>query len=260
MAMSASRLRIKENDFSEAFYSTLHEVGHAMYEQGVAAEFDGTPLAGGASAGVHESQSRLWENIVGRGEAFLGFVYPLLQKEIAGFKRVPFATFQRGINRVAPSLIRTDADELTYNLHVIIRFDIEKRLLEGTLKPKDLPRAWSEAYADALGVRPAGHSDGCLQDVHWYSGLIGGGFQGYAIGNILAAQFYEAALKAHPGIPDDIAKGRFAVLHRWLVENIYRHGRKYLPGELVPRVTGKQMTITPYVSYLETKYHALGMI
>ncbi|HRK18081.1 MAG TPA: carboxypeptidase M32 [Hyphomicrobiaceae bacterium] len=252
--------RYAEDDFTEAFYSTLHEAGHALYEQGLDPAFDRTPLAGGVSAGVHESQSRLWENIVGRGEAFLGFLYPLLQKEAAGFRRVPFAAFERAVNRVTPSLVRTDADELTYNLHVVVRFDLERRLIEGSLDPDDLPSAWNEAYEKALGVVPSSVSDGCLQDVHWYSGLIGGAFQGYAIGNILAAQFYEAAVRAHPGIPADLGKGRFSALHNWLATNVHRHGRRYMPDELIRRATGSGLTIGPYVDYLRSKYTALGVL
>lgn len=253
--------RVSENDLSEALYSTLHEAGHAMYEQGVSPSLERTPLAGGCSAGLHESQSRLWENMVGRGAPFLTFAYPLLQRQFPEqLKRVPLGTFSKAINRVAPSLIRTDADELTYNLHVMIRFELECQLLEGSLKVKDLPQAWADAYERDLGVRPAGHSDGCLQDVHWFSGAVGGAFQSYTIGNILAAQFYATALEAHPKIPDEIADGRFATLHGWLRDHVYVHGRKYLPHELVASATGQPMTIAPYVSYLRAKYKALDVI
>jgi carboxypeptidase Taq len=253
--------RVSENDLSEALYSTLHEAGHAMYEQGVSPTFERTPLAGGCSAGLHESQSRLWENIVGRGAPFLTFAYPMLQRQFPDqLKRVPLGAFSKAINRVAPSLIRTDADELTYNLHVMIRFELECQMLEGTLKVKDLPETWADAYERDLGVRPTDHSSGCLQDVHWFSGTVGGAFQSYTIGNILAAQFYAAAIEAHPKIPDEIADGRFATLHGWLQKNIYVHGRKFLPHEIVEMATGKPMTIAPYVSYLRTKYKALDVI
>ena len=251
--------RVKSNDLGEALYSTLHEAGHAMYEQGVASAFDRTPLAGGASAGVHESQSRLWENIVGRGEHFVQYAYPLLQRQFPEqLKRIPVKAFYRAVNRVEPSLIRTDADELTYNLHVMIRFDIECDLLEGKLDAKDLPEAWNGRYARDLGVTPTNHADGCLQDVHWFSGTIGGAFQSYTIGNILSAQFFQAAVARHPTIPDEIALGKFATLHHWLTENIYRHGRKFEPADLVERSTGGTMSTAPYLHYLTRKYGALN--
>ncbi len=251
--------RVKPNDLSEALFSTLHEAGHAMYEQGVSAALDRTRLQGGTSPGVHESQSRLWENIVGRSEGFLGHAYPLLQKQFPEqLKRIPFKTFYRAVNRVAPSLIRTDADELTYNLHIMIRFDLECRLLDGRLQAKDLPEAWAELYARDLGVPVPSHADGCLQDVHWFSGPVGAAFQSYTIGNILSAQFYAAAVAKHPSIPAEIASGKFATLHGWLRDNIYRHGRMFDPADLVERATGGPMSTGPYLSYLTTKYEALA--
>ncbi len=251
--------RVKPNDLSEALFSTLHEAGHAMYEQGVAPALDRTRLQGGTSPGVHESQSRLWENIVGRSEGFLGHAYPLLQKQFPEqLKRIPFKTFYRAVNRVAPSLIRTDADELTYNLHIMIRFDLECRLLDGRLQPRDLPEAWAELYARDLGVTVPSHADGCLQDVHWFSGPVGAAFQSYTIGNILSAQFYAAAVAKHPAIPTEIASGKFATLHGWLRDNIYRHGRMFDPADLVERATGGPMSTAPYLSYLTAKYEALA--
>lgn len=250
--------RVKSNDIGDALFSTLHEAGHAMYEQGVSTHLDRTPLAGGTSAGVHESQSRLWENIVGRSNAFLTYAYPQLQKQFPDqLRHIPQRTFYRAINRVQPSLIRTDADELTYNLHIMLRFDIECALLEGRLAVKDLPEAWNARYAADLGVTPPTHSDGCLQDVHWFGGVIGGAFQSYTIGNILSAQFHAAALAKHPEIPNEIMAGKFATLHGWLKENIYRHGRKYDPADLVVRATGQPMTTKPYLDYLSEKYGAL---
>ena len=249
--------RVKAHDLGEALYSTLHEAGHALYEQGVATALEQTPLAGGASPGVHESQSRLWENIVGRSETFLTHAYPLLQKQFPDqLRRVPLATFYRAVNRVTPSLIRTDADELTYNLHIMIRFDLECALLDGRLAVRDLPEAWAERYMRDLGVTPTNHSDGCLQDVHWFGGSIGGAFQSYTIGNILSAQFYAAALAKHPAISDEIAQGKFATLHGWLRENVYQHGRKFDPADLVQRATGQPMSTAPYLQYLTTKYAA----
>jgi carboxypeptidase Taq len=155
---------------------------------------------------------------------------------------------------VERSLIRTDADEVTYNLHVMMRFDLEIDLLEGRLRVEDLPEAWRARMQRDLGVSPADDRNGCLQDVHWYGGSLGGGFQGYTIGNILSAQFFAAAVAGHPDIPTEIAAGRFDMLHGWLTAQIYRHGRKFTPAELVKRATGAPMSIAPYLSYLRGKY------
>jgi carboxypeptidase Taq len=247
--------RVKETDLGDALFSTVHEAGHAMYEQGIRPELEGTPLAHGASSGVHESQSRLWENVVGRGRGFWRFFYPKLQaafpSQLGG---VPLDRFYQAINKVERSLIRTDADEVTYNLHVMIRFDLELQLLEGKLAVRDLPEAWRARYRSDLGIASADDKDGVLQDVHWYAGQIGGVFQGYTLGNILGAQFYEAATKAHPEIPDQIAQGEFATLHAWLKENIYQHGSKFTANEIVKRATGQELTIEPYIRYLKAKY------
>jgi carboxypeptidase Taq len=250
--------RVRENDIAEALFSTLHEAGHALYEQGVDVAFEGTPLNSGASAGVHESQSRLWENVVGRSRGFWEHFYPRLRDTFPDqFARVPLETFYRAINKVQRSLIRTDADEVTYNLHIMMRFDLELALLEGRLAVKDLPEAWRARFAADFGIIPPDDRDGCLQDVHWYAGAVGGGFQGYTIGNILGAQFYDAALRAHPEIPAQMASGEFATLREWLRVHLYRHGRKFTPDQLVERATGGPMTIAPYIAYLRAKYGEL---
>ena len=250
--------RVKENDLADALFSTLHEAGHALYEQGVDPAFDGTGLGRGVSAGVHESQSRLWENVVARSRPFWEHFYPQLVDTFPEqFKAVPLETFYRAINKVERSLIRTDADEVTYNLHVMLRFDLELDLLEGHLKVKDLPEAWRARFEADFGLEPPDDRDGCLQDVHWYSGGIGGAFQGYTIGNILSAQFYAAAVEAHPGIPEAMRRGELGTLHGWLHDRLYRHGRKYLPDEIVERATGRPMTIAPYMAYLRGKYGEL---
>jgi carboxypeptidase Taq len=250
--------RFDDGNIGEALFSTIHETGHAMYEQGVAAPLAGTLLGHGTSAGVHESQSRLWENVVARGRGFWRHFYPALQDAFPEpFRSVAPETFYRAINKVQRSLIRTDADEVTYNLHVMMRFDLELDLLEGRLDVKDLPEAWRARLKADLGIEPEDDRDGCLQDVHWYNGGIGGGFQGYTIGNILSAQFFAAAVKAHPEIPDEIARGGFGTLHGWLAGNIYRHGRKFDPDDLVTRATGEPMTIAPYMAYLRGKYREL---
>jgi carboxypeptidase Taq len=216
--------RVRENDIRDALFSTLHETGHAMYEQGVNAAYEGTPLGSGVSSGVHESQSRLWENVVARSRPFWEHYYPALQRTFADqLGSVPLDTFYRAINKVERSLIRTDADELTYN----------------------------------LGIAPPDDREGCLQDVHWYSGNIGGGFQSYAIGNILSAQFFAAATKAHPEISSEIATGQFGTLHGWLTDNIYEPGRTLTPDEIVARATGSPMTMAPYLAYLRKKYGEL---
>ena len=250
--------RVDEGDIGQALFSTIHEAGHAMYEQGVAATLAGTPLGAGASAGVHESQSRLWENVVARGRGFWEHFYPVLQATFPdAFRNVALETFYRAINKVQRSLIRTDADEVTYNLHVMMRFDLELDMLEGRLEVKDLPEAWRARIDADLDVVLEDDRDGCLQDVHWFSGGIGGSFQGYTIGNILSAQFYAAAVKAHPEIPHEIAHGEFGTLHKWLVTHIHQHGRKFEPNELIEPATGEPMTIAAYVAYLRCKYGEL---
>ncbi|MCZ6676698.1 MAG: carboxypeptidase M32 [Candidatus Poribacteria bacterium] len=250
--------RSREDDLSEALFSTMHEAGHGMYEQGICMDFEGTPLANGTSAGVHESQSRLWENIVGRSRGFWRFFYPKLQSTFPDqLRRVPMETFYRAINKVERSLIRTDADEVTYNLHVMLRFDLELDLLEGTLAVSELPDAWRERFQADFGIVPPDDRDGVLQDVHWYAGTIGGCFQGYTLGNILNAQFFETALNAHPEITSEIEAGEFGTLHGWLKENIYQHGSKYTAPELIERVTGGPLRIEPYIRYLRSKYGEL---
>ena len=251
-------VRTDERRLTEGLYTTLHEAGHAMYEQGVSASYDGTLLAGGASSGLHESQSRLWENLVGRSRPFWEYALPLLRQRFAAqLDGADPEALYRAVNAVSRSLIRTDADELTYNLHVIVRFDLECELLEGKLAVTDLPEAWRERYRNDLGVTSAGDGDGVMQDVHWYSGPIGGAFQGYTIGNVLSAQFFDSARAAHPEIDGEIARGVFTTLHGWLRHNIYRHGRKFTPAELVRRATGAAMTVAPYLDYLRSKYSEL---
>lgn len=250
--------RTRKNDLTDSLFSTLHESGHAMYEQGIRMEFEGTPLAHGTSSGVHESQSRLWENQVGRSREFWSFFYPKIQENFpAELKNVSLDTFHRAINKVGRTLIRTDADEVTYNLHVMLRFGLELDMLEGKLAIRDLPDAWARRYKEDLGVEVQDHKDGVLQDVHWFSGPIGGVFQGYTLGNIMAAQFFAKAKEAHPAIPDEIGRGEFGTLHGWLRENIYQHGAKFTPEELLQRVTGGALRTGPYLDYLWNKFQPL---
>ncbi|MEX1143417.1 MAG: carboxypeptidase M32 [Anaerolineales bacterium] len=250
--------RFQENDLTDGLFSTLHEAGHAMYEQGIDPALEGTPLASGTSSGVHESQSRTWENIVGRSRGFWQHYYPKLQEAFPSqLGQVSLDAFYRAINKVSRSLIRTDADEVTYNLHVMLRFDLELQMLEGKLEIKDLPEAWHARYQADLGLHAPSDVDGVLQDVHWYAASIGGVFQGYTLGNIMSGMFYEAALKAHPEIPQQITEGEFSTLHEWAKENIYRHGSKFTANELVERITGSPLRIEPYIDYLKTKYGGL---
>ena len=250
--------RVRENDIRDALFSTLHEAGHAMYEQGVNAAYEGTPLGSGVSSGVHESQSRLWENVVARSRPFWEHYYPSLQRLFADqLGSVPLDIFYRAINKVEPSLIRTDADEVTYNLHIMLRFDLELGLLEGRLQVPDLPEAWRAGMQADIGIVPPDDREGCLQDVHWYAGSIGGAFQSYTIGNILSAQFFAAATKAHSQISNEVANGQFTTLHRWLTDNVYEPGRTLRPDEIVTRSTGSSMTMAPYLAYLRTKYGEL---
>jgi len=250
--------RAREDDLSEALFSTLHEAGHALYEQNVDSAWEATPVGQGASAGVHESQSRLWENIVGRSRGFWTAFYGDLQKLFPGeLGDVSLDVFYRAINKVERSLIRTNADEVTYCLHVIMRFDFELELLEGKLLVKDLHDAWRERFRSDFGIVPETDSDGVLQDVHWYDGFVGGAFQCYALGNVMSAQFFDAALRAHPEITREISEGRLETLRGWLTTNIYRHGRKLLPAEIVERATGAQLSVAPYIAYLKRKYGEL---
>jgi carboxypeptidase Taq len=250
--------RYRDDDLADGLFSTMHETGHALYEQGVDDALDGTPLFGGTTAGVHESQSRLWENLVGRSRAFWSHWYAPLQAAFPeALRSVDVDTFYRAINKVAASLIRTDADEVTYNLHVMLRFDLELALLEGTLAVADLPDAWRERVRADWGVSPPDDRDGALQDVHWYGGVVGGAFQSYTLGNIMSAQFFAAARRDIPDLDDQIGAAQFAPLRAWLTERIYRHGRKFTAPEIVERATGEPLSITPYLAYLNKKYGAL---
>jgi carboxypeptidase Taq len=250
--------RYRTDNLSDGLFSTLHEAGHAMYEQGIADGLDGTPLFTGTTSGVHESQSRLWENLVGRSLPFWRHWYAALQAAFPGvLDDVAVDTFYRAINKVRPSLVRTEADEVTYNLHVMLRFDLELALLEGTLQVTDLPEAWRARVQSDLGVNPPDDRDGALQDVHWYGGIVGGAFQSYTLGNIMSAQFFAAARRDLGDLDGQIGAGHYAPLRAWLTDRIYRHGRKFTAPEIVRRATGEPLSIAPYLSYLNTKYGAL---
>lgn len=250
--------RARENDLGDCIFSVIHECGHAMYEQGVAYELEGTPLASGTSSGVHESQSRLWENQIGRSRTFWEHNYPGLQKMFPSqLGNVSLETFYRAINKVQRSLIRTDADEVTYNLHVIIRFELELGLLDGSLQVRDLAEAWHDKYTSDLGITPKDDKDGVLQDVHWYAGVVGGSFQGYTIGNVMSAQIFEAAQSRDGSIAPAIKNGDYAPLLRWLQTNLYATGRRYDAPTTLRRVTGSELSVEPYFRYLRAKYGEL---
>ncbi len=247
--------RVQEDYLAEALFSTIHEAGHALYELGMDPAFERTPLAGGVTSGVHESQSRLWENLVGRSRPFWQHFYPQLQALFPDqLRSITLEDFYRANNTVKRSLIRTDADEVTYNLHIMIRFDLELALLEDRLQVADLPEAWNERYRSDLGLIPPDNSQGVMQDVHWYSGLIGGAFQGYTLGNLMGAQFLEAAFRDHPEIPEQISQGHFQTLHDWLKTHIYQLGKKYKATDLVERATGSPLKIEPLMQHLRRKF------
>jgi carboxypeptidase Taq len=250
--------RARADDPRDALFSTLHEAGHGMYEQGIDPALDGTPLASGASSGLHESQSRLWENQVGRSRVFWQKFYPAFQKAFpAALGDVDADAFHRAVNKVVPSLIRTDADEVTYNLHVMLRFDLELALLDGRLAAADLPDAWAARMEADLGVTPPNDAEGALQDVHWYFGHVGGQFQGYALGNLYAAQLFAAARRARPEIDAQMAKGRFDALRAWLGEHVWVHGRRRTADRIVEAATGAPLAPGPFLDYLRDKYGAL---
>ncbi len=249
--------RVLEDFLSSALFSTLHEAGHAMYEQGSDPAFDGTVLRGGTTIGVHESQSRLWENIVGRSKPFWGHHYPQLQEKFPDqFANVPLDRFYKGINKVERSLIRVESDEVTYNLHVMMRFAFECDVLDGKLAVEELPEAWKDRMESDIGARPPDDKDGVMQDIHWYNGIIGY-FQGYTLGNIMSSQFYDAAVRAHPEIIDELGQGKYDTLHTWLKDNLYSHGSKYTAHEILKKATGQELNIGPYMNYLKTKYGEL---
>ncbi len=251
------RLTTRYTSFlTSAIFGCMHEAGHGLYEQGSPAEWDRTPLAAGASLGLHESQSRLWENIVGRSKAFWRHYLPDLLATVPTMRKVALGDFHRVVNKVQPSLIRIEADEVTYNLHILIRFELECDLLLGKLAVKDLPEAWNAKVKDYLGIAVPNDAHGCLQDVHWSSGMIGY-FPTYSIGNLLSYQFW-AALQKDLGDTDELlSSGHLEPIHEWLRERIYSQGCRYQPKELVQRVTGKPMGADDYLAGITAKYKAV---
>lgn len=246
--------RFEDDNPMAMLFSTMHEAGHAMYEQGSNQAYERTPLAGGTSLAVHESQSRMWENLVGRSLPFWEHFYPALKKTFASqLDGVGLKAFYKGINKVTPSLIRVNADEATYNLHIMLRLELEIGMVEGTVAIKDLPEIWNTKFQEYLGITPPNDAKGVLQDIHWSSGYIGY-FSTYALGNLISAQLWERINQDIPNLSEQIRKGNFSELLGWLRKNIHYHGQKYEPQKLVEMVTGSRITPEPYVRYLTEKY------
>lgn len=246
--------RVDEHFLPTALFGTLHECGHALYEQGISQALERTPLASGASLGIHESQSRLWENLVGRSRGFWSFFFPRLQHLFPEhLSAVSLEEFYGAINRVEPSLIRVEADEVTYNLHVLVRFELEVSLLEESIRLDELPSAWNAKMEEYLGVVPPNDAQGLLQDVHWSNGLIGY-FPTYSLGNLISVQLFDTAKRWDTSLAEKISQGEFGTLLGWLRDNIHCHGKKFRPGELVERATGQPLQSHPYLTYLRSKY------
>ncbi len=244
--------RYHEDFFPSAFFSIMHEAGHGIYEQGLPADLFGLPPGESTSLGIHESQSRMWENIVGRSRPFWQFFYADAQKTFpAALGDVALDDFHFAVNDVRPSLIRVEADEVTYSLHIFVRFELEQALINDGLPVADLPDAWNQKYEEYLGIAAPNHSDGVLQDIHWSAGLIGY-FATYALGNLYAAQFYATADEQLGGLAEPFGRGQFSMLREWLRENIHQHGQCYSAAELVERVTGRPLSHRPLMNQLRT--------
>jgi carboxypeptidase Taq len=246
--------RYEEDNPLAMLFSIMHEAGHALYEQGVNPVYERTPLAAGTSLAIHESQSRMWENLVGRSLPFWEYFYPSFKKAFGSqLEGVSLKSFYKAINKVEPSLIRVNADEATYNLHIMLRLELEIGMVEGTIAVKDLPEIWNTKMQEYLGITPPNDAQGVLQDIHWSGGMIGY-FSTYALGNLVSAQLWEKIKKDIRNIEDQIRKGDFSELLAWLRKNIHQHGQKYQPQTLVEMVTGSKISPEPYVRYLTKKY------
>ena len=243
-----------ENNFASMLWSCIHEGGHGLYEQGLPEEQYGLPLGAAVSLGIHESQSRIWENCIGRSKDFWSYFYPRLQARFPRqLGKTDVDTFFKATNKVVPSLIRIEADELTYHFHILIRYEIEKALIEGSLETEGIPTRWNELYSKYLGIMPPDDKSGALQDVHWSHGSFGY-FPTYTLGSFYAAQFYEQAKTDIPGLPEQIRNGRFKPLLEWLREKVHIHGRRYTSEELCERITGKKLDAACFMKYAEEKF------
>jgi carboxypeptidase Taq len=236
-----------------SLFSSIHEGGHALYEQGIDPALARTPLGSGTSLGIHESQSRLWENLIGRSFPFWKVFYPAFQSHFPQMRAVPLEQFYRAINKVTPSPIRVEADEVTYNLHVMLRFELELALLEGELAVRDLPAAWNDRTREFLGILPPDDAQGVLQDIHWSMGDLGY-FPTYTLGNLVSVLLYDCALEQKPSLGRELEQGEYSGFLGWLRENVHRHGAKFEPLELLRRVTGGGLRAEPYLEYLTHKY------
>ncbi|MFC5448225.1 carboxypeptidase M32 [Paenibacillus aestuarii] len=249
--------RYLPNDITSALFGTIHEGGHALYEQNISKDLVGTNLCTGTSMGIHESQSRFWENVIGRSKQFWNRYYGELQQTFSGqIDDIDVDTFYKAINHIEPSLIRIEADELTYNFHIMIRYELEKALINGTLEVADLPEAWNAKYEEYLGIRPSNDGEGVLQDVHWAGGSFGY-FPSYSLGNMYAAQFTNTLRQELPQFESLIESGNLEPIKEWLTEKIYQYGKLQTPNEIVKRVTGEELNPDYLVQYLEDKYKAV---
>jgi carboxypeptidase Taq len=249
--------RYNPHDFSSGFFATLHEAGHGMYEQGLIPEHHGTPMGNAVSLGVHESQARLWENVIGRSRPFWHHFFPLAQRMFpAALGGARPEDFYFAVNGVRPSFIRVEADEVTYNLHILMRFELEQALLTGDLPAADLPSAWNEAYGRHLGITPRDDAEGCLQDGHWASGLIGY-FPTYTLGNLTAAQLFERATSDLGDVSEPFSRGDFSPLLDWLRDRVHRHGSRYPAPRLIEQATGTSLDHRPLLRGLQRKYAKL---
>jgi carboxypeptidase Taq len=240
------------DDRFESLFSIMHEFGHGLYEHQVSASLDRTPLQRGASMSLHESQSRMWENLVGRSFPFWRHFYPQLQQRFARLSNVELEEFYRAVNKVQPSLIRVESDEVTYNMHIIMRFELEQEIMSGEIALGDLPEVWIERMREYLGVDVPDDARGVLQDVHWSFGGLGY-FPTYSLGNVVSVQIWEKAREAIPDLDDQIEQAEFAALRDWLRENLHGHGRKFMPQETLERLVGGPMDAGPYIRYLKDK-------
>jgi carboxypeptidase Taq len=235
----------------------LHEGGHALYEMGLPEVHYGSPLGEAISLGIHESQSRWWETRIGQSQPFWNHYLPLLQKEFKGkISDISLDAFYKGINKVEPSFIRVEADEVTYPLHVILRFELEKALIEGSLSVRDIPEAWNAKMQELFGITPSHDAEGCLQDVHWSMGALGY-FPTYTLGNMYAAHLFPVFEKAYPHWEDRVSQGELLFIKDWLAENVYKHGRRYTSKDLLKKISGKAFTAEAYIHYLQTKYQEI---
>jgi carboxypeptidase Taq len=249
--------RVDEKNVASLLWSSIHEGGHALYEQGLPMRQYGLPLGQAASLSIHESQSRMWENNVGRSLGFWKHFFPIIQERFKDqLNDCGPEKWYGGANKVEASFVRTEADELTYHFHVLIRYEIEKALLDGSLKSADVSEAWNAGYQRHLGITPPDDKQGVLQDVHWSHGSFGY-FPTYSIGSFYAAQFFEKAVQDMPSLQDDIAAGKFERLLSWLRENIHRHGRRYRSDELCERITGRALDFSAFMRYAEKKYSGI---